>query len=581
MTDQLSGPASIPLHERFGQHDPLRERPLDSRPLTVRDGADVDLRTPPRDGGRHQVGVPGSPDGPPSRRQVVGAVLTAVTVLAVTVVVWVVHARGMYVSPIRFDDEGTYVSQAQSLLDQGRLSPYTYWYDHPPFGWMILAGWLAVPWFPEHAPNLIGQGRQLMLLLDVVSVLLTFALTRRVGGSRAAAAVAGLLMGLSPLALQFHRMVLLDNIAVPLVLGAFVLVLSPRRRLSAALAAGLAVSAAALSKETSILLLPFVAWSLWQHAKGPTRRMCMAVFTIGVVTPLVLYPLFALVKGEVLPGTSHVSLIGGIVFQLFGRTSSGSVFDPTSDARSVLDGWLTVDPYLVPIGAAAAVVALLAPLRRLRGVRPVAAALVFSVLMLLRPGYLPVPYVVALLPLAAIAVAVVLDAVVRTAAARVPDLVGPRMSTARRAAGAASAAALAAVVVLVTAGAATAAPHWYYRDRAAERVDFDRPYQQSTAYVEKRLPKTARLVVDNVTWTDLHDDGWPMRNLIWFSKLDTDPDVDRTVKSWHQLDYVVASQIMTTSRDAGPTLQAVLKHSHVVASWGQGDQRIELRKVDR
>ncbi|MGN6332963.1 MAG: phospholipid carrier-dependent glycosyltransferase [Motilibacteraceae bacterium] len=566
------------LHDRA-----LHGRAVGDRSLPERQPRpdEVDLRAAGATAvGRHQVGVPGSPDGPP-RRQLAWAALTAVVALAVTAVVWVVHARGMYVSPIRFDDEGTYVSQAQSLLQQGRLSPYTYWYDHPPFGWMILAGWLAVPWIPEHAPNLIGQGRQLMLLLDVVSVLLTFALTRRVGGSRIAAAAAGLLMGLSPLALQFHRMVLLDNIAVPLVLGAFLLVLSPRRRLSAALAAGLAMSAAALSKETSILLLPFVVWALWRHAKGPTRRMCMAVFSIGVVTPMVLYPLFALVKGEVLPGAAHVSLVGGIVFQLFGRTSSGSIFDPTSDASSVLHSWLTADPYLVPIGAAAALVVVLAPMRRLRAVRPVAAALVFSVLMLLRPGYLPVPYVVALIPLAAISLAMLVDAVVRSAAARVPDLVTPDRSPARRAVAAAGAVATAAVVVLAGAGAAAAAPHWYYRDRAAQNVDFDRPYQQSTAYIEKHIPKSARLVVDNVTWTDLHDDGWPMKNLIWFSKLDTDPDVDRTVSSWRQIDYVVASQIMTTSRDAGPTLRAALKNSHVVAGWGRGDQRIELRKVDR
>ncbi len=51
----------------------------------------------------------------------------------------VVNAIGLYTGPIRFDDEGTYVSQALAVLD-GSLAPYTYWYDHPPLGWILLSG---------------------------------------------------------------------------------------------------------------------------------------------------------------------------------------------------------------------------------------------------------------------------------------------------------------------------------------------------------------------------------------------------------------------------------------------------------
>src|SRR5215218_4362036 len=100
----------------------------------------------------------------PFRGRSVGDWTSVLVALLSATVVAVVHARGMYTAPIRFDDEGTYVSQAQSLLDQGRLAPYTYWYDHPPLGWVLLAGWMGVAGLLLDAPNLIGAGRQLMLV---------------------------------------------------------------------------------------------------------------------------------------------------------------------------------------------------------------------------------------------------------------------------------------------------------------------------------------------------------------------------------------------------------------------------------
>ncbi|MGZ6793420.1 MAG: phospholipid carrier-dependent glycosyltransferase, partial [Mycobacteriales bacterium] len=334
--------------------------------------------------------------------------LTAVVTLAVLAVVAVVHLRGMYTAPLRFDDEGTYVSQARALLDDGRLSPYTYWYDHPPLGWVVISGWLWGPASLWHAPNLIGSGRQLMLVTDVLSAGLVVLLGRRLGQSALAAGAAALLFALSPLALTYHRMVLLDNLATPMLLLGFVLALSPSKRLAAAFGSGLAMSAAVLTKETALLVVPFVLWALWRACAGPTRRMCVSVFGLGFALPALLYPLYAITKGELLPGRGHVSLYDGVLFQLFERRSSGSVFDPASDAHKVVSGWLTRDPYLLAAAAATVLPAL-----AVRRLRPVAAALLLGMVAVLRPGYLPVPYVVALLPLAALVVTGVADQVVR------------------------------------------------------------------------------------------------------------------------------------------------------------------------
>ena len=110
-----------------------------------------------------------------------------------------------------------------------------------------------------------------------------------------------LLFGLSPLSVQNMRMVMLDTIGLPWVLGAFALALSPRRRLWAYATSGLCFAAGVLSKETYLLLLPALAWQIWQRAEGPTRRMCLCVFSSVTLGTLFFYPLYALLKGELLP----------------------------------------------------------------------------------------------------------------------------------------------------------------------------------------------------------------------------------------------------------------------------------------
>jgi 4-amino-4-deoxy-L-arabinose transferase-like glycosyltransferase len=237
-----------------------------------------------------------SSKGGVGRRVSPGSLLGAVLVVAALAAVAWVTARNLYAAPMRFDDEGTYLDQARSLVRDGDLSPYTYWYDHPPLGWILLAGWLVGPSHLWDAPDLIGSGRQLMLVVTVASALLVHVLGRRLGLSRPAGATAVLLFGLSPLAVTFHRMVLLDNLAVLMVLAAFVLALSPGRRLAAALGSGAALAGAVLTKETALLMAPFVLWMLLRTVVPATRRMSLTVFGIGFSLVAVLYPLYALLK---------------------------------------------------------------------------------------------------------------------------------------------------------------------------------------------------------------------------------------------------------------------------------------------
>ena len=44
------------------------------------------------------------------------------------------HGWHLFMYPLAITDEGIYMEQAWSVLREGRLSPYTYFYDHAPAG---------------------------------------------------------------------------------------------------------------------------------------------------------------------------------------------------------------------------------------------------------------------------------------------------------------------------------------------------------------------------------------------------------------------------------------------------------------
>src|ERR1700750_1111184 len=54
------------------------------------------------------------------------------------------HGWNMFRYPLYLTDEGIYMEQAWSVLREGKLSPYTYFYDHAPTGWLVIAGWVGI-----------------------------------------------------------------------------------------------------------------------------------------------------------------------------------------------------------------------------------------------------------------------------------------------------------------------------------------------------------------------------------------------------------------------------------------------------
>jgi hypothetical protein len=490
--------------------------------------------------------------------------------LGLLAVVAVVHGTGMARAPQRVDDEGTYVAQAWAVQHWRTLGHYTYWYDHPPLGWLLLAVWTTATGAFTRASSAVAAGREFMLAVHLVSSALLYVLARRLGLRRPAAAGAVLAFSLSPLALGMHRAVYLDNIATPLVLAAFVLVLSPTRRLAAHAGAGMCLAAAVLVKETSLLLVPAVVWQYWQVSDRRTRRYSLILSGALFALVIAAYLLYATLRGELLPGPEHVSLADAVRFQLIGRAAGGSPLDPDSLSRRTLELWLGQDPWL--LGAATVLLPAGLAIRRLR---PVTAAYAILAVMVLRPGYLPVPLVIGMLPFASLLVAGVADTAWGWSSQRTKgtDTTGGRGSRSRGLGPI-------LVVVCLAVAVALAAPQWTRRDRDLMTVDHDRPFRQAEAWIAGNVPHKARLLVDDAVWVDLVERGYPPGQVIWFYKLDTDRDIrGRYPRGWREFDYLVSTATLRSFPDSLPQAREAQRRSRVVASFGRGTQRVEIRKI--
>ncbi|GAA4708912.1 4-amino-4-deoxy-L-arabinose transferase [Promicromonospora umidemergens] len=463
-------------------------------------------------------------------------------------------------APQRIDDEGTYTAQAWAVTNFGELAHYTYWYDHPPLGWLQIAGYTELTGAFARWDIAVLAGREAVLVASVIAVVLLWVLARRVGLSRPAASAAGLIFMLSPLALQFHRTVYLDNIAVPWLLLAFVLAMNRNGQLAAFAGSAAAFGVAVLTKETFLLALPVLVWVMVRASHRETRRYTLSVSASILVLIGGSYLLLAAVKGELLSGPGHVSLTDGIVFQLGSRASSGSLTDPGSLINRTLGMWWQLDQVFIILAIAAAVVALF-----LRRLRPYGALLLGLTVFMLRPGgYVPVPYVVALLPFGALLIAgVVNDAVVRRRRKEAPR---------RRLA--------MATVAIAAVGALTAAPLWTTQLRGFLLADLDRPMRSAQEWLTQNVSRDQRLIVDDAMWVDLVQAGWDRENVVWYYKLDTDPEVQaQSPNGWRDSDYVITTDSMRTFPGAFPQVREATENSVVVASFGEGTQAVEIRRV--
>jgi hypothetical protein len=472
--------------------------------------------------------------------------------------------------PAFADDEGTYVAEAWSLMAHGQLSHYTYWYDHPPLGWIQLGLMTVVFGGLMKAASAVAVARKLMLLPALTTAALLYLLGRRASLRRPFAALAVALLVCSPLGLVSLREVYLDTLALPWLIGAFVLAATPARRLWAFAGAGVCFAIAVLTKETMLLFGPGLVLAVAQNVDRRTRAFCVTAFFAGLVLVGAGYPLYAALKGELAPGPHHVSLYQAAVWQLFTRQPTGSVLASNSPAHGLLASWLSTDPWLLLAGLGAVI-----PSLAIRRLRAPAVGLLVAVVVAAHGGYLPEPFVIGLLPFCALLAAGVLDQLLPR------ELAGGRRGALRAG----------AVVLALALFAAFGVPRWVRSDRYAMRADPTGVQLQAERWIEAHVPRRDRVMVDDTLYVDLVHAGFkPRYGVVWFSKLGSggnrDPAISRALPDgWREFSYVVDSATMRNalgqSPGAYPEVTDAVLHSRPVVRFGSGKNAITIRQITR
>lgn len=509
-------------------------------------------------------------------------------VVGLMVVTLLAHGLNMfhYPSYTFLDDEGIYTQQAWAVLTMHKMSYYTYFYDHSPGGWLLLAAWMGITGGPNTFGNAVDSGRVLMLLLNLASVPLVYQLARKLGGNTIVAFLATLLFALSPLSIFYQRMVLLDNIMVFWVLVSLNLLLDGWGRLSRMILSGICFGLALISKETAFFLLPAVLYLVFQQRWKHQGRFSIIGWILPVGAVVSWYVLYAGLKSEIFPKESvidiiansnassppGVSLVGSLLWQL--HRGGGGMFNLNNQFWYYLGtDWLLRDPVLLIGGGIAVLINLV---RGLRDRRLLAASLfgLCTMYYLARGGVVMNYYVLFAIPFLALNFALAIG----WGLGKIPVKV--------------AALATAAVVAVLGIG--------YLLLGAMQPLFTEHPDEagrEATAWIKANVPADSYIIGRDDMWTDMHQasalgPAFPNYHTHW--KVGLDPAIRNDVfhNDWQTVDYLVTSPNMDENafKQSNDTVAMdALAHAHLVKTWSsalgdtalQPHQIIQLWKVDK
>ncbi len=265
----------------------------------------------------------------------------------------ILHAWNMFNYPRYEMDEGTYMSAAWAILNN-KLYPYPYGYGHPPFGWMQLAALVKFAGGFFLFGNAIDTGRVLMLSYTLGSTLLIYLIARKMSGSRTMALLSLAFFAFSPLAIDYQRLVLLDNIATFWFLLSLYFLLISRSQLRYTILSAICLGLAFLSKEVLLLFMPAMVYGTWLYTSPFQRKFALVAFIYSFMAICSLYVLLAVLKGELIPPVSwipwdshpHLSLLDTFLGQTQRGQSEGSLL-------LGWQAWYGLDPLFMLLGIVA------------------------------------------------------------------------------------------------------------------------------------------------------------------------------------------------------------------------------------
>jgi 4-amino-4-deoxy-L-arabinose transferase-like glycosyltransferase len=501
----------------------------------------------------------------------------------------ITHGYHLFDYPLYSTDEGIYLERAWSVIREGRLSPQTYYYDHAPGGWILLAFWeFVLPKSFETFGNPINSGRVLMLILHVVNVYFLFQIARKFSkGSLLAPSIACFFFNFSPLAVYYQRMVLLDNFMVFWFLLSLYMLLHKESQLFVGAWSGLAFGIAVVTKENALFFAPSMIYLLaWRAREDVNRRFAMMMWLFTASAAIILYLLLSTLKGELMPAgfdfslshspQGHVSLVYEMWYQM--HRTEGALFSKGSFLYVM---WLPKDRYLLGAGVVAMAISLLIGWgeRKRDPAMLVAGTLSLEIAFYLARGSVLLDfYVIPALPLFALNIGMVADRMLKSLSLPATRVIAPLIC-----------ACAAAFLVLPTGGYLV--KHGVHRNlQPADTYYVPETFMQNEqiAWIRAHIPPDDTIVSDDDIWVQLHDVKpiYPYDQSHWNAA--TDPQIANNLfhHNWQNIDYIVLSNGMLNAMNLnngggqeGYILNALNHHSVKVWSVVHGDVSLYIYKV--
>ncbi len=487
-------------------------------------------------------------------------------------------SHNMYHYPYYEDDEGTYMSQAWAVLTQGKLAPYTYWYDHAPAGWLLIAVWEVLTGGFFTFGFSVNSGRVLMMVLHVISAYFLYKIAKKISGSKLAASISVLVFALSPLGLSFERRVLLDNIMTFWLLISYYLILGNGKRLRRYILSAILFGIAVLSKESAVFFLPVMLFTVYKNAHSSHRIFAIWKWVSVAFCVISLYFLYALINGEFFPtGTllggiaQHVSILDAFHYQM--SRKGGFFLSPKSAFMLNFWEWIrggffipVPDPVIIIGGIIATALMSIWSLKDRRLLFVSLPCLAYW-LFLVRGGEIIGFYIIPLMPFLALCIGMSVYKLSEFLSRWVFRSVTKPLF----------------VLILLSPFI------WYYATHpAVYQLDQTTPQLKALDWIAKNIPKKANLLIDNYAYIEFHDHtpankyNLPtLANYYW--KADKDPDVNAKVLNgnWRNVDYILATpQVQYDANFAGlPLVKDAFDNSAAIQTFQGHKWNVEIRKV--
>ncbi|GIW59834.1 MAG: hypothetical protein KatS3mg087_0900 [Patescibacteria group bacterium] len=486
----------------------------------------------------------------------------------------------MFNFPYYENDEGVYMSQAWSLFETGRLAPYTYWYDHAPFGWIQIGLWAILTGGYFTFGFAINSGRVFMLVIHLINCLFLYLIARKLTASRIWATLTVLLFGLSPLGILLQRRVLLDNLALFWSLISIYFAVYYEKRFYYLILSGFTLGLAILSKESVIFFAPVIAFYILVIAHKQHRLHGIVLWSVTLATLLGLYVTYAFMKNELFPSGSilggqgdHVSLIETLRFQAQ-REGGGNILNPSQSQfwQRFFQVWSENDPLLIYGGLFATLANLLLGFRNLHAAFLALLTLSF-ILFLGRGGLVLDFYIIPLLPMLALNLTYLLHTLIY------PLLLFTRNFSIRTLSYALT---LLFLILPIL--------HFLYQKDRIGIENFSlytsnqtKPQIEAVNWIKTKLAPDDYLAFDNYAYLDLkvRDRSQTFPNADWYIKIDTDKEIrEKFNNDSKNIEYLALTpqieQDIATFSQGLPHVEQAFKESREITTFYNDRWRVKI-----